>query len=498
VAICLTCAKRDNPFDPINYRELGVVCPPESLLTFKSNVAVQLASADHSILVARTFVDTMRADSSTEYAICSADGIIEAANMKKQKQNLIIDSLNQTSAVIDSLRIKSLLDTIKPIFVNEAYIDTFMAEKAVLMNSQLIANILIATIELSCSGNKTLLQKFADSAIGVLTTDSLLINSYLTRSNAIVHALVDSSDAVANYNALIVYGNTLLNAYNQNTAWRIQTDRLPHITSPDSLISSIVHATPGDTFIVNGELSTANLIHVTVSGTSTQPIVLLGPPQMTGIIDAVGGIIITNSQYISLVNLVIRNSTASGFKVEDGSGSILLDNCTISDNALYGVEAIDSDLKMVHCRILRNGKSGLRFSPTTSNQINLDNILIVKNHGHGIDLVSPSGYMNYVTVSNNDSIGINIPTFSNIFTINNSLITYNGEFGVKATVLPSNASMILLGYDDFYGNRKGDIDTTGHYSYLTLEPGYIDTANNNFAINPDSPLGKDIGYNENR
>lgn len=115
-----------------------------------------------------------------------------------------------------------------------------------------------------------------------------------------------------------------------------------------------------------------------------------------------------------------------------------------------------------------------------------------------MELVSPSGNFKFVTISNNDSSGINIPTFNHAFSIDNSLITYNHAYGVKATIQPDNAGLITLRNDNFFGNQLGDIDTTGHYSYYTLDPQYADTANDDFSINPNGPLQGIgiIGYTE--
>lgn len=494
---CLTCTKRDNPFDPVNYREQALVCPPESLITLKTNVLLQVVDADQSMLAVQAVADTIWADSSIKYAIFSANGVIAAANQKKRDQNLIIDSLYKNSTIIDSLRLKSLLDTLSLIVINQAYNDTFTEKKGRIETSQLKAMTLIAGFESSCSGNKAPLQTFKDSVTAIIKKDSSMAGDLSARSNSLIQSLNDSSLAIARYNAAIIIENAELISYNANISWRIKTNMLHHIKTPDSLLAFIARAVPGDTFVIEGELTTKDLVKFDTSGTALQPIVFMGTPQMTSIINATGGIIITNRRYISLVNLVIRNSAASGFKVESGAGSIVLDNCIVRDNTLYGVEAIDSDLRIVNCKIMHNGKSGLRFSPTTINTINLDNVLIVKNHAHGIELVSPYGDLNYVTISNNDSSGINIPTFNNTLNIYNSLITYNNDFGVKATILPGNAGLITLRNDNFYGNPKGDIDTTGHYSYFTLEPGYSDTANDDFSINPNGPMqGLDIGYRE--
>lgn len=494
----LTCAKRDNPFDPLNYRETGSVCSPDSLLTFKTNALFLLTDADRSIAVVQAYADTMRADSSAKYGTFAANNVKVAANQTRRNQNSIIESINRSTTDVDSLQPKSLLDTLTPIVLNRTYADTIAEKKVLIETIQLKAMALIANFESSCSGNKAALQVFNDSVAAIITADSIAIGKAARESSALLQTLRDSSTVIALYNAAIISENTAILYYNENIVWLSKTFAYPHLNSPDSLMAYLAAAVPGDTFIVDGELTVKDLIHFDASGTPEQPIVLMGSPKMTSVINATGGIIITNRKYISLVNLVIQKSGASGFKVENGTGSVRLENCIIRDNTLYGVEAIDSDLGIVDCKIMRNGKSGLRFAPTTANEITLDNVLIVKNHGHGMELVSPSGNFKFITISNNDSSGINIPTFNHAFSIDNSLITYNHDYGIKATIQPANAGLITLRNDNFFGNPKGDIDTTGHYSYYTLEPGYADTASDNFSVNPNGPLQGVgiIGYTE--
>lgn len=494
----LLCAKRDNPFDPLNYRETGSVCSQESLKTFKTSLLAQLADANEAIVVTRAYIDTMRADSLAKYGIFTANNARVAANQIKSDKNAIIGSINQSTADVDSLQPKSLLNTLTPITLNRSYKDTIADKKVRIETIQLKTRALIAYFESSCSGNKAALQIFNDSVIAIISADAIAVNKAATESGLLLQTLIDSSIAIANYNTAIISENTTLLFYNENIVWLSKTFAYPHIKSPDSLLFYLANAAPGDTLIIDGELTVKDLIHFDSSGTPDKPIVLMGSPKMTSVINATGGIIITNRKYISLVNLVIQNSRASGFKVENGTGSVRLEHCIVRDNTLYGVEAIDSDLGIIDCKIMHNGKSGLRFAPTTVNEITLDNVLIVKNHGHGVELVSPSGNLKFVTISNNDSSGINIPTFNHAFSIDNSLITYNHAYGVKATIQPGNAGLITLRNDNFFGNPLGDIDTTGHYSYYTLDPQYADTANDDYSVNPNGPLQGlgIIGYTE--
>jgi hypothetical protein len=254
-ALCtLTCAKRDNPFDPLNYREMGSMCPPDSLLNFRTNVLFQLAYADQSIAVVRAYADTMRADSSAKYGIFAANNAKAAANKITRDQNAIIGSINRSTANPDSLQPKSFLDAIMPIVLNQTYNDTFIEKKGRIETILLKTRALIAGFESSCSGNKTAVQSFNDSALAIISADSAYSHDLSAGSTVLLKALNDSSAAIALYNAAIISENAQLQFYNENIAWLSKTIAFPHFSTPDSLLAGIAAAVPGDTFIIEGEL----------------------------------------------------------------------------------------------------------------------------------------------------------------------------------------------------------------------------------------------------
>lgn len=90
-------------------------------------------------------------------------------------------------------------------------------------------------------------------------------------------------------------------------------------------------------------------------------------------IDKISGIIIENSNNITLSNLVMGN-TIYGIRLINSS-NILIANCTLSNNENYAISVVGNsrNISVIDNRIIGNGNSGINLSRA-------DNILIINNY----------------------------------------------------------------------------------------------------------------------
>ncbi|HAJ80579.1 MAG TPA: hypothetical protein DCO75_12510 [Fibrobacteres bacterium] len=479
----LTCVRRDNPWDPINYIQTDA-CLPDSALTinFKTNALNLVSSAESLSTAAKRFNDTLSIDSILNKTIIDSNKNIASKNITMLKTNAVVDSLNRVQSIVDSLKLKSELS----ILLTNALSVSYIYDSAYYQINETLQK-LYGTFIYSCPDNVSLIASFMDSVNDSLEAVDSIILLIKNRKNALSALIADSNAAYSIYNYRISLMNDTIKAYNDSINYLKQIQRYTQINTASDLQSSIGLAKAGDTLVLlqkNFVITTGGLSGFTNSGTSDSPIVIMGNPLDTTIISTVDGVVLSRNNYFVFRNITFTGSNNSGFKVS-GSEGVKLDNCSFINNKLNGAEILDSkNIRMTDCKFLNNEKDGVRVSNSTdlNNQLWLTNVLVAKNKAYGLEIINTIIYGKNMTISNNGSSGVYIYTPSQYITIMQSLVTFNNGFGIY--IPPQGEPLSIDNTSDIFGNTLGSIsnDTIVSYSLRSVNPPYTDTLNNDFSI----------------
>jgi hypothetical protein len=312
------------------------------------------------------------------------------------------------------------------------------------------------------------------------------IRSLVTSIPGIVKLTDSSNAAILEYNTAVDRENDRVRAYNDSINKVIWMDRMknfPVISSGDSLRR---HMQPGDSFIVEGALELNDNLKLSFRGTSVNHIALIGNPlTKNSVTMKTGSFFLDSAEYIDISNLTIRGSSESGVRVLNYSNNITLNNCDIEGNQGCGLAAFTSGITVVNCRIYNNGGGGIQFDPSpTDFQMNLNNVLIVKNYGVGVDLTNPLADLKFVTISHNgsDGIAVSSPTGSSL-SIFNSIVSFNSRFGISRKD-DQTGGTLLFGSIDFYGNASANFASDIQGTFNSVDPHFSDTLHNDYSIAP--------------
>jgi hypothetical protein len=284
----------------------------------------------------------------------------------------------------------------------------------------------------------------------------------------------------------------------------------PHRTGPaavvydkDTLMSRVKNAVAGDTILIGAGSYEVSLRFLN-NGTPSAPIVVAA--QDNGVILTAppnqGPLFISAGSNFRFYNLTFRASASSGVKVEYGSSAVLFDKCTFSDNALDGLEIVDSDVRVVNCSFLRNKLAGIRISgkSTGLDSMVVDNALIAHNGASGIDVTGAVAIVSRCTASNNGGGGFTVASPAGAVSLAKSIVSFNTGSALSGQYDPAVCAVSLDSCDFFANGGALSLTPALAASYFTLDPVFTDTAADDFSIGPSSGIdamerqGTIIGY----
>jgi parallel beta-helix repeat protein len=488
IMFSLSCIKRDNPWDPINYRQTADACLPDSVLTqkYKSDITAIIDTAKILSDNALKFKDTITIDSIKTSEIFQSNGVKSDSNSIITKTNSYTDSINRTQSVTDSLKLKAYLDsiTITTFSIVCNYYNLYC-------NFDTSIQKLYSSYISSCPDNVTYIQSFMDSINNSLAIIYLVILQTQNAFNEYKQKILDSAISDSIYNYRITQINDTIKKYNDSISFLKSIQYYTKINSDAELQSKIGQAQPGDTLVLLQKqfvIANGGISGFLNSGTPDSPIVIMGNPNDSTIISTEDGVVLSSNNNFIFKNLTFTGSSNSGFKVSQSS-NVFLENCIFSNNNKNGIEILDSkNIHLNDCRVLQNSNDGIRVSSETAqtsvNQLYLTNVLIVNNTAYGIEDINTILYGKNLTISNNGSTGIYIYTPSPYIALTQSLITFNNGYGIFFP--PQGDALSIDNTSDIYGNTLGVIsnDSTSTYSVRQVNPPYIDTVSGNFSIAP--------------
>jgi hypothetical protein len=266
-------------------------------------------------------------------------------------------------------------------------------------------------------------------------------------------------------------------------------------------------AKAGDSLVIGAGLFPVDL-RFTNSGTPDSPIVVRGYPGMrtvlTPMVDKDGKkststMILSGRSHIRFEDIVFRGGGISGAKLENGCRSISFRRCTFDSSAQFGLEVIDSDVDMQDCRLLANGKGArLQGKEEAAYRIRLQNVLVARNLGHGLETVTPWGEILNCTVADNGGEGIRVNSPRRELTISNTIVSGNSGYGIFREAENGFQDLLHVKVSDVWGH---DLDRDWYLqgldsaraaalkgANLSVDPQYQDPARLDYRPRPGSVL----------
>lgn len=450
----MACIERSNPFDPLN-------AGPHAASDIRAANRPRLDSltAGEAAFEAQLngFAGSLAADSLANHGRLKGNLAKRSANAGKLTANAAIEAANK-AAVPDSLALKdrlALLDTLK---AYGPYADLQARRNALQVQAATLLGFM-SRINAENAPTVAYPQTFSDSVFAPFARDTLAFFRLQARIDSGNSAVLDSNRAIAAYNALRVQDNAAVGAYNDSIAFLKQTKDKNIITKPDSLQGITFVAKAGDSLVIGAGIYPVDL-RFTNSGTLDSPIVVRGYPGMRTIfspaIDKGTGntssstLILSGRSHIRFEDIVFRGGGISGVKLENGCKNVKFRRCTFDSSAQFGLEVIDSDVELVDCRLLANGK-GARLQ----GGISLRNVLVARNKGHGLESISPLGEILNCTISDNGGEGIRVNSPRKALTIANTIVSGNGGYGIFREAENGFQDLIQVKECDVWGQPAG-------------------------------------------
>lgn len=305
---------------------------------------------------------------------------------------------------------------------------------------------------------------YQDSVLGPYRRDVAAFDTLLKGIGDGKGAVTAANESIGEYNRTIRDANDSIGTFNSQVAFLKGARPGRIITLSDSLTTATVAAAPGDTLWLDSGAFTVDLRFA--SGTAEKPIVIRGFPGRQTILrprdPSVPQAGIIEQSHIHFMDLVFRGGSTSGIKLNDSSRGVVFRRCLFDSNGVWGVDAAGSDLVMKDCEVRENGAGdkggGIRAETNSCAdcRLDLDNVLVVRNRGVGIEAVSPRGTITQSTISDNLSDGLQIVSTKRDLAISNSILTGNGGFGLYRDPTFENQDGLTMKVYDVWNNAGGD------------------------------------------
>jgi hypothetical protein len=359
-------------------------------------------------------------------------------------------------------------------------------------------------------------QAYQDSVLAPYRRDEGALASLLAAIEAGNRAVATANDSIGKENKSIKEANERIRSFNQRVAFLKEARPGKIITLSDSLSKATAAAAPGDTLYLGAGSFAVDLRFT--NGTAEKPIVIRGYPGRQTILRPRGPGVpqagIVEQSHIHFEDLVFRGGSQSGIKLNDsgsgggGSRGVVFRRCLFDSNGVWGVDAAGSDVLMKDCEIRENGggvqgagmkNGGIRAETFSCAEcrIDLDNVLVVRNLGVGIEAISPQGKISHTTISDNTSDGLQIVSTKRSLTISNTIISGNGGFGLYRDPTFENQDGLVMQVYDIWNNAGGNWSLNNLDSIqaqnlregnLDVDPGFVNPQAFDYGLLPGSSL----------
>jgi len=515
--LSVQCIKRDNLWDPCNgchpLEELpGIRYLYQSQIdTLKSHSTSRLQSQIPEITAqfTKTVAENQLLTLSNNQIFDSAAHISEY-NATAERFN---DSINDCK----SAHTKLLFGNLKPVKMNlkptlvpqlRQHIDT-------LVLSRDSCNKLFTAANNECAQQVVIHPALIDSIIGIydsvistLTTLASTIDSQNTLWSD-VNKSVD--ERIAQY----PIADSLAVLYNKD----ILFCRLPRETDPKIIEQKLATLQPGDTIAIDTSMLRIGKIELKNIGTTSSPwTVIMGSP-LGGTLLESDHVEIQGSAKIYFANITFHSTGAvNGVRVIDGSDSVRFVNCHFRNNLRRGVEILRSrNVALLSSTIMYNGTgAGAVTNPEDANtdscgiriessqNIEITSVLIARNRGHGIDILSSFVIIKGCTVSDNSLYGVQYTGGTNQGTVEvySTLFCYSSLYAINRVIAQQPVDFIVRAEEGnrFFANELGAMGgdqqmAAENAPFTEADPQFVDRDHDNYRIGPASPLnGTGIGY----
>lgn len=498
----VSCIERSNPFDPIN-------SGPTRVRNLRAELQARLdslaAGEDAYASFLSAYADSLRRDSLANAETEGANAERRTHNLRTAADNDARKAANETAspdslAPLDYFWFLDSLDGYGPYAGFDSRYGALREQAANLAAFMAKAN-------LDNSPSVVYSQRMSDSILSPFLQDDQGFAALKARIDSANIAAGDSNGTVAEYNREKAGLNQEIAGYNDSIGFVRQSFNRPVVTRSDSISRAIGIAHAGDTILI-GRGSFAVNLQFGDSGTAANPIVVRGYPggrtvlraasdRETGVI-ASSVLILSGNAHVRFQDLIFRGASISSIKLENGSRDISFRDCVFDSSAAYGLEVIDSDVKLTDCRLIGNGKGAyLQGREGGAVSIDLSNVLIARNLGTGLDLLTPTGTISNATIADNGGDGINLKVPSRTLTIANSIIASNGGTGLLRVKETNYQNTLNVRECVLWENAAADWGLDGLDSTVAavivngnfnLNPGFVDPASLDYGIRGDSPL----------
>jgi hypothetical protein len=336
-------------------------------------------------------------------------------------------------------------------------------------------------------------QSYRDSVADFFQSIGLKLADVGQRRDSVNLSITSAGDSITVYNNGVEAKNAEISDFNTMVS-ESPNYCYVKLTSALAIIQSIPNMGPGDSLFIAADTFDLE-INFSNSGAPDSPIVIVG--------DSAGGTVFTSGRrdpllmdavsHVEILNIVFSGSVESGVKLVNRSGPIMFKNCDFIGNKKHGIDVLDTDIRLLNCRFIGNGQSGIRVNSNESaveERVSMENILVVRNADDGITGLTIQGEIINATVSDNGLTGIFLDVPERDVTIRNSIITFNGVYGVHRNIIPGSEGVLDLTGCNLYQNVMGELQSAAPYDtlpFLSIDPQYTDTAAYDYTPGPQIP-----------
>jgi hypothetical protein len=294
------------------------------------------------------------------------------------------------------------------------------------------------------------------------------------------------------YNSIQADSNGRIGKYNDSINFLKSIGSHPVIARADSLDAGTKNAQAGDTLFI-GEGTFALDLRFNNSGTTDKPILVRGVPGRRTIIKAPSAtqtvMALSAAKYIHFQDVVFRGGR--GVQLVSNCENIEFRGCVFDSSSSYGIRVTESGVDLFDCRLTENAQGAFIQGKTDGTApVNLKNVLIVRNVGTGLSLISPTGGVYNSTLSDNGGEGIDLSVPHFTFNIFNTIISGTTGVGVYRHRDTEYQEKFDVWQSDVWGNKTID------WSLAGLDTSLAETLRGrNFSIEPEfnDPAALDYG-----
>lgn len=351
-----------------------------------------------------------------------------------------------------------------------------------------------------CGKTEILTQSYIDSIMKLYTNQSL-------QWRALIDSIKNNNEETDKYNNWVFafmtdtvdVENDSVDPFNSTLSYFCTTRQ----NDPDTVLQKIDSLEPGDYLLLDtGTITFSNDITFFEKGDDANPIYIIGDPDDRTTIHApyFG---IDSSSNIIFKNLIF-SKTGKDEEIDKRNGvrivhsnTITFINCTFENNDLRGIycesSGKDGDITIKDCIIRHNSnndsanienRGGIRFFDC--GQINLDNVLVVNNTGHGINVDQTPIIVRRATICDNTlngihHLGANGQGELRCYT---SIIAYNGENGIYQNPIEGVHTAWIDNSNRFFNNPEehfiGSAVDIAENTIIETDPEFVNKENGDY------------------